>query len=380
MAQQEEKPVLASPASGSALDDGKKTPTNAKEERFFNALKNIFIGPPVEGESGYINLMRFKARYFEKVMMPHLQKKINEELQPFPDFREELFDKLYTFFRRYFTESGSLGFFFTPYHQSVYEHVYTEARDVFLFWKTARLYYVKTDRLFRSMLVKVDNFDFFFDVSGLEHKKANEKQGLVFTFQQRRSDGVFVFKVAYSERGRQTRMEEIRQAIRKALGLSHCTDAVPSEETLERAFRLFARQSEVDYFICKDARSFLRKQFDLWMWQYLLGKPGEEPKTHWTEKRLKEMKQAMLYEQGRVPEGVSAEGRSLGILSQCPKSGSVRLVEVKGRASVRPGPLHPTIKQRNACGKSIGSTWSSTARPAHTSFRCRTRCAWTGSP
>jgi hypothetical protein len=37
-----------------------------KEQQFFNALKNIFVGVPVEGESGYINLMRIKARYFKK--------------------------------------------------------------------------------------------------------------------------------------------------------------------------------------------------------------------------------------------------------------------------------------------------------------------------
>ncbi len=262
---------------------------NTEEQRFFDALKNIFIGAPVEGESGYINLMRIKARYFEKVMMPHLQREIDEAVKPFPDFWEELFDKLYTFFRRYFTESGSIGFFFTPYHQSVYEQVYTDDQDVMLFWKTARLYYVKTDRLFRSMTVEVDGFRFFFDVSTLEHKKANEKRDLVFTFKEQRGDGVFVFTVAYSEKGKQTRLDEIRRAIRDALGLSRYTDAVPSEETLERAFRLFERQSEVDYFICKDARSFLREQFDLWMWQYLLGKPGEEPTTEWTEERLKQL-------------------------------------------------------------------------------------------
>ena len=131
-----------------------------KEQQFFNALKNIFIGALVEGASGYINLMRIKARYFQKVMEPRLREEIDTALRDFPDFREELFDKLYTFFRRYFTESGSIGFFFTPYHQSVYEQVYTNEQDVVLFWKTARLYYVKTDRLFQSMTVELDGFRF----------------------------------------------------------------------------------------------------------------------------------------------------------------------------------------------------------------------------
>jgi adenine-specific DNA-methyltransferase len=265
------------------------TSHGSKEQLFFEVLENLFIGVPIEGESGYINLMRIKARYFEKVMMPFLQKEIYDALQPFPDFREELFDKLYTFFSRYFTESGSIGFFFTPYHQSIYEQVYTNEQDVVLFWKTARLYYVKTDRLFRSMTVEVDGFRFHFDVSQLEHKRANEKRELVYEFKECQPDGKIIFTVQYSERGRQTRLDDIRRAIKDALGLSRYTDAVPSEDTLRKAFRIFERQSEVDYFICKDAKRFLREQFDLWMWQYLLGKPGDESQTEWTEIRLKQL-------------------------------------------------------------------------------------------
>jgi len=82
---------------------------NTNENKFFEKLREVFIGVPVEGESGYINLMRIKARYFENVLEPRLRREIDEALQPFPNFREELFDKLYTFFRRYFTESGSLA-------------------------------------------------------------------------------------------------------------------------------------------------------------------------------------------------------------------------------------------------------------------------------
>jgi len=261
----------------------------SKEQLFFEVLRNLFIGVPVEGESGYINLMRIKACYSERVMMPYLQKEIDDTLQPFPDFREELFDKLYTFFRRYFTESGSIGFFFTPYHQSIYEQVYTNEQDVMLFWKTAHLYYVKTDRLFQSIKVEVDGFRFYFDVSQLEHKRANEKRELIFAFKERGQCDTLVFTVQYSERGRQTNIDDIRRDIKNALGLRRYTDAVPSEETLQKAFHLFERQSEVDYFICKDAKNFLREQFDLWMWQYLLGKPGDESQTEWTEIRLKQL-------------------------------------------------------------------------------------------
>jgi adenine specific DNA methylase Mod/very-short-patch-repair endonuclease len=304
------------------------------EKRFLDMLKNIFIGVPIEGDSGFVNLMRIKATYFEEVMEDKLLKEINEAIKDFPDFRDELFDKLYSFFRRYFTESGSIGFFFTPYHQSVYEQVYTNEQDVVLFWKTARLYYVKTDRLFQSMTVEVDGFRFHFDVSKLEHKRANEKRELIYTFQKFQQDDktqtpqddktktqrndktetqrddktkkmTIVFTVHYSERGRQTQIDDIRCAIRKALGLSRYTDAVPSEETLQKAFRIFERQSEVDYFLCKDAKSFLREQFDLWMWQYLLGKPGEESHTIWTETRLAQL-QALKHIAYRVIDYIAA--------------------------------------------------------------------------
>jgi adenine specific DNA methylase Mod/very-short-patch-repair endonuclease len=309
------------------------SPGNA-EKRFLDMLKNIFIGVPIEGDSGFVNLMRIKATYFEKVMKNKLLKEIKEALKDFPDFRDELFDKLYSFFRRYFTESGSIGFFFTPYHQSIYEQVYTNEQDVVLFWKTARLYYVKTDRLFQSMTVEVDGFRFHFDVSKLEHKRANEKRELIYTFQKfqqeektqtpqddktktQRNDKTepqqddktkkmtIVFTVHYSERGQKTDVKEIRCAIRDELGLSRYTDAVPSEETLQKAFRFFERQNEVDYFLCKDAKSFLREQFDLWMWQYLLGKPGEESHTIWTETRLAQL-QALKHIAYRVIDYIAA--------------------------------------------------------------------------
>ena len=146
------------------------------EQQFLNALRDIFVGAKVEGDSGYINLMRIKSRYYEQGVFPRLQKDINEALKPFPDFREELFDKLYTFFQRYFSESGSIYFRYTALHQNIYEKVYTDDRDVMLFWKTHMLYYVKTDRIFISLKVEVDGIKFFFDAANMTLKRANEKR------------------------------------------------------------------------------------------------------------------------------------------------------------------------------------------------------------
>ena len=248
-----------------------------KEEKFYKALKEVFIGAKVEGDSGYINLMRIKSRYYEKGVFPKLQKDIEEALKPFPEFRDELFDKLYTFFNRYFSESGSIYFRYTPLHQNIYEKVYTDDRDVILFWKTHMLYYVKTDRLFKNLEVEIDGFKFFFDVSTLEHKKAFEKKEIIYEFKEIRNDGAIVFNVFYSERNRTTKTEEILRALKKE-GIKI------TEDVLEKAFRVFEKQSEVDYFINKNAKEFLREQFNIWLYQYVFSGESE-----WTEKRIKQL-------------------------------------------------------------------------------------------
>ncbi len=252
-----------------------------QETKFLQALKDIFVGATIEGASGYINLMRIKARYFERGVFPRLMQEIDAAVAPFPGFREELFDKLYDFFHRYFSESGSIYFRYTPLHQRVYEKVYSDERDVALFYKTHMLYYVKTDRLFHSMDVVVDGLPFHFDVTGLEHKRANEKRALVFEFRERRADNVLVLAVGYSENGRKTKTDAMVRAVQR-------TGVRVDEETLERAFRLFERQSEVDFFINKDARAFLRQQFDLWLYQYVF-EPEQRSQTLWSERRIRQV-------------------------------------------------------------------------------------------
>jgi adenine-specific DNA-methyltransferase len=222
--------------------------------------------------------MRIKSRYYEQGVFPQLQKDINTALMPFPDFREELFDKLFTFFQRYFSESGSIYFRYTALHQNVYEKVYTDDRDVILFWKTHMLYYVKTDRIFTSLNAEVDGVKFFFDASKMTLKKSNEKREVVYAFRKvQPEDGTLVFDVAYSEKGKTTKVDDILKDIKKA-------NVKLDDETLNQAFRVFEKQSEVDFFINKDARAFLQEQFDLWLYQYLFA--GQNV---WSTERLAQL-------------------------------------------------------------------------------------------
>jgi len=241
-----------------------------KKERFYQILKDLFVGEAkIEGKGGYINLLRIKSKYYEKV-----KEEIDEEILKvkarYPDFEEELYDKLYTFFKRYISESGAILFNQTPFHNNVYEKIYTDDEDVVLFWKTKNLYYVKTDRVFRSMPVEFDGLRFFFDASEIEYKKNNEKREVIYELQGI-ENGTIVFKVKYSERGQKTKTEEILKNLKKA-GIR------VSEEQLQNAFRIFEKQSEVDYFINKNAREFLKEQFKLWLYQYLVDGTEDWPK------------------------------------------------------------------------------------------------------
>ena len=206
-----------------------------EEQKFYKALQDVFIGAKIEGQGGFVNLMKIKSNYYHKIE-DILKRDIESALESYPSFRNDLFDKLYSFFSRYFTESGSIYFNSTPFHNNIYEKVYTDEKDVILFWKTQILYYVKTDRIFRSLPVEFDSLKFYFDASKIESKKANEKRSLIFELSKVRDDGTIIFDVLYSEKGRKTKQDEILKAIKKK-GIAI------TEEQLERAFRVFEKQS-----------------------------------------------------------------------------------------------------------------------------------------
>ena len=257
-----------------------------KETRFLDALEALFTGAEVEGESGFINLMRIKRGYF-KSLRPKLMEKIDSRAGKDTAFREELFDKLYTFFSRYFCESGSIYYRHLPAFAKTYERVYASDEDVALTWKTHMLYYVKSDVLVRSMPVKLEgrqnpNYNrlFYFDASGIEHKRNNEKREFLFEFTkvERTPEGNVVhLAVSYSQKGRKTNLETIIKNARKASD----SKIKLNEDELQDAFRVFRRQTEADFFINKDARGFLREQFDLWMYQYMF-----QEETIFEQKRL----------------------------------------------------------------------------------------------
>ena len=230
------------------------------ENKFYDALERIFLGAEIEGDSGYVNLLAIKSRYYKNILQI-FREQVEAELI-ISSFKEEFFDRLYSFFEKYFSECGSVYFAKTAFSQNVYEKVYTDNRDVVLFWKTHMLYYVKSDILFKNIdvIVKDDDgtaYKFFFDCGQLKNKQNNEKKELIFTY-NKIEDGKYWFDVAYSKQGTKNKTAKIAKSIQ-----------VP-EEILNKAYSVFKKQNMVDFFINKDAKKFLTEQLDLYLHQILL--------------------------------------------------------------------------------------------------------------
>ena len=256
--------------------------TVTKKDKFFEVLRNIFVGAKIEGNSGYVNLMKIKSKYyneFKEQLHTDIDAKLKEVGQ---NFEEELYNKLFTFFKKYFSESGSIYFSYTPLQEKVYERIYRDDKDVMLFWKTHMLYYVKSEQLFKNMEVEDEDILYLFDVSDLQHKKNNEKKELVYEFvKAEHTDKRIVYiSVKYSANGSKTKTEEILKKIKKEKAFGSI-----SLKQIEKVFGIFKRQSEVDYFINKNAKQFLREQFSFWIKGYLV-----DDETLFESARLKQFK------------------------------------------------------------------------------------------
>ncbi|MDA2922251.1 hypothetical protein MYX07_03210 [Patescibacteria group bacterium AH-259-L07] len=314
---------------------------NNKEQKFYSILQDLFVGAKLEGDSGYVNLMNIKTEYFKKIeknLKADVKKKFNK------DEPEDLYDKLYTFFDSYISDGGAIFFSSTPVYKNIYAKVYNPREDVTLFWKTAKLYYVKSEANYRSiknLQLHGDPeiaFDFHFDASLLKHKQANEKKELEFYFtgiKSRKGKKIVKFHVLYKNDNKYTALEKklktkgkdklikslfnnIRKLpsgivlknkgldlgkinfkgnrgsakaefiVREGKNIKSKIEIIPvvvgkkeiekylrlkgvnlSEEDIYKAYRVYKKQTEIDYFIHKDAKNFLREQFDLYIYEHL---------------------------------------------------------------------------------------------------------------
>uniref|UniRef100_UPI003AF71083 site-specific DNA-methyltransferase n=1 Tax=Campylobacter hyointestinalis TaxID=198 RepID=UPI003AF71083 len=276
---------------------------NKNEQKFYEILENLFIGAkisPKNDENGFICLLRAKSDYFS-----HFRKKfetlINEKTKNSSEFKEEIYDKLYDFFHRYFNESGALLYERTPAFYNLftdaytakmpYEQVKSTKNDTELFYKTKDLYYVKSEKIYNDLAILLDGIKYEFDASNLKMKKSNEKQkeldfllteceNLFGEIQDENAlkNGVIKFSVSNaSSKMSDTKITDILKELKKA-------NLNVSENELKKAFKIYEKQSNIDFFINKNAKEFLSRQLDLWIYQYLFTQTAD-----FKEQRIKQI-------------------------------------------------------------------------------------------
>jgi len=303
--------------------------SNIYEQKFYSALKDTFIGHPIKGKSGYVNLMDIKANYFAEIE-PYIKDEIDKKIKP--KFREELFEKLFNFFDCYLNETGTVFFANSQIHKNLYEKVYSDREDVSLFWKTQKLYYVKSEANYEDLQTEVNGINILFDASEIKHAKGNEKKTIEFYLIKATKKEV-VFKIRYKEQNKYDRLREYLELkktadiqdklienysedihpniyfedttldfevfarvtdARKNIYFEDIEDALNSvkieysisdldlmlqylqkkgiilhSEDVKKIFSIYKRQNEIDYFIHKDAEGFLKEQFDIYVYNWL---------------------------------------------------------------------------------------------------------------
>jgi len=123
---------------------------------------------------------------------------------------------------------------------------------------------VKTDVVFQSMAIESNGLTFFFDASSVEYKKNNERRNVAYELKDVK-DNMVVFSVKYEEGSVDINIYDIVKALGNKI----------TETELKKVFRKYERkikQTERDFFVHKNIRSFLQEQLKLRLGEYVYNK------------------------------------------------------------------------------------------------------------
>ena len=246
-------------------------------------------------QSGFTNLLMIKERYFTHIKA-HLEARIKALVGDDIIETNDIYNKLYTFFDNYLNETGTPFFTDTPIYKNIYAKIYSNSKDTSLFYKTQNLYYVKSDTLYQSLILQSNTgkFSLYFDASEFKQNADNNKNKVIFKF----DDISFVSASEQDEKSAfensilqitikvsnqkdlfpnlsavfKSNSNEFSDEFLKTLSQRQIISKKPTQselDELKKLFRAYKKQNEIDFFIHKDALSFLKEQFDLWMFSYL---------------------------------------------------------------------------------------------------------------
>ena len=256
------------------------------KKAFYSKLEDCYLGVKIKdfhkgntAKSGFSNLLQIKEQYFA-----HIKAYLEAQIESEP-LSHDIYNKLFTFFDSYLNESGIPFFADTPIYKNIYAKIYTNSKDTSLFYKTQNLYYVKSDILYQSLTLsdEQENYEVVFDASQYQQNADNTKNKVLFkldsiscnelTNADEEPHNQILIKVInqkdlfpelnniFKQNSSEFSEEFLKILKQKKLKFN--------EESLKKIFRSYKKQSEIDFFIHKNAKAFLQEQFDLWMFHYL---------------------------------------------------------------------------------------------------------------
>ncbi|WP_334084710.1 site-specific DNA-methyltransferase [Helicobacter typhlonius] len=256
------------------------------KKAFYSKLEDCYLGVKIKdfhqgniAKSGFSNLLKIKEQYFA-----HIKAYLDSQIEGEPQ-SHDIYNKLFTFFDSYLNESGTPFFNDTPAYKNIYAKVYSNSKDTSLFYKTQNLYYVKSDTLYQSLTLSDDkqSYAVIFDASEYKQNADNTKNKIIFKFVNveinDEDKAQILIKVSnqkdlfpnlnnvFKQNSNEFSEEFLRDLKQNTILKS--SKVKINEEELKKIFRSYKKQSEIDFFIHKNATAFLKEQFDLWMFGYL---------------------------------------------------------------------------------------------------------------
>lgn len=252
------------------------------KKAFYSKLEDCYLGGKIkysqnQAKSGFTNLLAIKEKYFQKI----------KDYLDTQKLYTDTYNKLYNFFSTYLNETGTPFFYDTPMCKNIYARVYSNSKDTSLFYKTQNLYYVKSDTIYNPLSLQDEDEKYTLNFLTDEYiqNADNNKSKTNFYLQNIQDDNVNI-KVINSKNydGINIFKQNSNEFSDGFLKTLKNTQINIKEEELKKLFRTYKKQNEIDFFIHKNAKEFLKEQFDLWLFSYV-----NDSITDWTKEKIEDI-------------------------------------------------------------------------------------------
>lgn len=252
------------------------------KKAFYLKLEDCYLGAKIknsqnQAKNGFTNLLVIKEKYFQKI----------KDYLDTQNLYTDTYNKLYNFFSTYLNETGTPFFYDTPMYKNIYARVYSNSKDTSLFYKTQNLYYVKSDTIYNPLSLQSEDkkYTLNFLTDEYEQNADNNKSKINFYLQNIQDSNINI-KVINSKNNDDVNVFKQNSSEFSDVFLKTLKNAQINikEEELKKLFKTYKKQNEVDFFIHKNAKEFLKEQFDLWLFFY-----ANDSITDWTKEKIDEI-------------------------------------------------------------------------------------------